>query len=84
MVELGGGGGVTLYFIHVSGHDLLTFSFRFLFLFDWVGVLWTQVLCKVLKLVRWPAASLFPQCPCRGRLFVCCCCRCSSQRKAGK
>ena len=23
------------------------------------------------------AASLFPQCPCRGRLFVCCCGRCS-------
>ena len=23
------------------------------------------------------AASLFPQCPCRGKLFVYCCCRCS-------
>ena len=77
--------------IHVSGSDLLTFSFRFLFLFDWVGVLWPQ-LSKVLKPVRWPAASqvsvlntmftylqrpFSPQCPCRGRLFVCCCGRCS-------
>ena len=65
-----------VYCIHVSGHDPLTFSFRFLFLFDRVGVLWPQ-LSKVLKPVRWPAASLFPQCPCRGRLFVCCCGRCS-------
>ena len=40
-----------VYCIHVSGHDPLTFSFRFLFLFDWVGVLWPQ-LPKVLKPVR--------------------------------
>ena len=30
------------------------------------------------------AASLFPQCPCRGRLFVCCCGLCSSQGRACK
>ena len=36
-------------------------------LFDWVGILWPQ-LSKVLKLVRaGPAASSFPQCPCRSR-----------------
>ena len=56
-----------VYCIHVSGHDPLILSFRFLFLFDWVGVLCPQ-LSKVLKPVCW--ASLFPQCPCRGRLFV--------------
>ena len=39
-----------------------------------MGVLWPQ-LSKV-------AASLFPQCPCRGRLFVYCCGRCSSQGRA--
>ena len=32
-----------MYCIHVSGHDPLTFSFGFLFLFDWVGVLWPQL-----------------------------------------
>ena len=41
-----------MYCIHVSGHDPLTVSFRFIFLFDWVGVLWPQ-LSEVLKLVRW-------------------------------
>ena len=40
-----------VYCIHVPGHNPLTFSFRFLFLFDWVGVLWPQ-LSKVLKLVQ--------------------------------
>ena len=43
---------VTECIVCVSGHDPLTFSFRFLFFFDWVGVLWPQ-LSKVLKLVRW-------------------------------
>ena len=42
----------------VSGHDPLTFSFRFLFLFDWVGVLWPQ-LSEVLKLVRWAGSVPF-------------------------
>ena len=36
----------------VPGHDPLIFSFLFLLLFDWVGMLWPQ-LSKVLKLVRW-------------------------------
>ena len=31
-----------------------------------------------------PAASLFPQCPCRGRLFVCCCGRCSCVHLKGE
>ena len=48
--------------IHVSGHDPLTFSFLSFFLFDWVGVLWPQ-LSKVLKPVRWPAASREPVWP---------------------
>ena len=72
-----------VYCIHISGHDPLTFSFPFLFLFDWVGVLWPQ-LSKVLKPVRWPAVSLFPQGSCRGRLFVCCCGRCSCVHLRGE
>ena len=48
-----------------------------------MGALWTQ-LSKVSKLVCWPAASLFPQCPCRGRLFVCCCGRCSCFHHRGE
>ena len=56
---VGGGGYVTECFVCVSGHDPLTFSFLFLFLFDWVGVLWPQ-LSKVLKLVRWARRVLFP------------------------
>ena len=47
----GGGGGVTECIVGVPAHDPLIFSFRFLFLFDWVGVLWLQ-LSKLLKLVR--------------------------------
>ena len=39
---------------------------------------------KILSLCAGPAASLFPQCPCRGRLFVYCCGRCSSQGRACK
>ena len=31
-----------------------------------------------------PAASLFPQCPCRGRLFVYCCGRCSCVNLRGE
>ena len=31
-----------------------------------------------------PAAFLFPQCPCRGRLFVCCCGRCSCVHLRGE
>ena len=50
---------VTECIVCVSGHDLLTFSFLFLFLFDWVGVLWPQ-LSKALKLVRWARRVLFP------------------------
>ena len=34
-------------------------------------------LSKVLKFVCWAGSVLFPQSPCRGRLFVCCCGRCS-------
>ena len=48
-----------VYCTHVSGHDPFIFSFRFLFLFDWVGVLWPQ-LSKVLKPVRWARSVLFP------------------------
>ena len=92
-----------MYCIHVPGLDPLIFSFRSFFLFDWVGVLWPQ-LSKVLKPVRWPAASLISlmvsvdvkhhdyllaaslslQCPCRGRLFVCCCGRCSCVHLRGE
>ena len=50
---------VTECIVCVSGHDPLSFSFRFLFLFDWVGVLWPQ-LFKVLKLVRWAGSVPFP------------------------
>ena len=50
---------VTEYCIHVPGHDPLIFSFQFLFLFDWVGVLWPQ-LSKVLKPVRWADSVPFP------------------------
>ena len=47
---------VTKYIVCVSGHDPLIFSFLSFLLFDWVGV--------------GPAVSLFPQRPCRGRLFA--------------
>ena len=43
----------------VSVHVPLTNSFFFLFLFDWVGVLWPQ-LSKVLKRVRWAGSVPFP------------------------
>jgi len=33
-----------VYCIHVPGHDPITFSFRFLFLFDWVRGLWPNYL----------------------------------------
>ena len=33
---------VTECIVCVPGYDLLTFSFLFLFPFDWVGVLWPQ------------------------------------------
>ena len=102
-VRGGGGGCNRVYCIHVPGLDPLIFSFRSFFLFDWVGVLWPQ-LSKVLKPVRWPAASLISlmvsvdvkhhdyllaaslslQCPCRGRLFVCCCGRCSCVHLRGE
>ena len=36
------------------------------------------------KATRKPAASLFPQCPCRGRLFVYCCGRCSCVHLRGE
>ena len=51
-------GSVTECIVCVSGHDLLIFSLRFLFLFDWMGVFWPQ-LSKVLKLVRWAGSVLF-------------------------
>ena len=40
-----------------------------------MGALWPQV-SKVLKPVRWTGSVPFPPCPCRGRLFVCCCSWC--------
>ena len=71
---------VTECIVCVSGYDLLFFSLSFLF-FDWVGVLWPH-LSKVLKPVRQRPFS--PQCPCRGRLFVCCCGRCSRVQLRGE
>ena len=50
---------VTECIVCVSVYDPLTFSFLFLFLFGWVGVLWPQ-LSKVLKLVHWARRVLFP------------------------
>ena len=50
---------VTECIVCVSVHDPLTFSFLFLFLFGWVGVLWPK-LSKVLKLVHWARRVLFP------------------------
>ena len=49
---------VTECIVCVSGHDALNFSFQFLLLFHWVGVLWPQ-LSKVLKLVRWAGSVRF-------------------------
>ena len=47
----------------VQGHDPLTFSFLWSFLFfDWVGILWPQ-LSKVLKLVCWASRVPFPPVP---------------------
>ena len=47
----------------VQGHDPLTFSFLWPFLFfDWVGILWPQ-LSKVLKLVCWASRVPFPPVP---------------------
>ena len=64
-----------MYCIHVPGHDPITFSFRsFSFLIGW-GFM--AQLSKVLKVVCWAGSIPFPQCPCRGRLFVYCCGRCS-------
>ena len=71
-----------VYCIHVSGHDPLTFSFRFLFLFDWVGVLWPQ-LSKVLKLVRWAGSVPFPPVSLQ-RQVVCCFGRCSCVHLRGE
>ena len=50
---------VTECIVCVPGYDLLTFSFLFLFAFDWVGVLWPQS-SKVLKVVRWAGSVPFP------------------------
>ena len=50
---------VTECIVCVPGYDLLTFSFLFLFPFDWVGVLWPQS-SKVLKVVRWAGSFPFP------------------------
>ena len=36
------------------------------------------------QLITSPAASLSPQCPCRGRLFVSCCSRCSCVHLRGE
>ena len=44
----------------VPGHDPLAFLSCRRFLFDWVGVLWSQ-LSKVLKLVRWARRVLIVQ-----------------------
>ena len=75
---------VTECIVCVSGHDPLTFSFRFLFLFDWVGVLWPQ-LSKLLKLVRWAGSVPFPPVSLQ-RQVVCLLLRpvfmCSSQGRA--
>ena len=41
-------------------------------------------LCGRKATLNQTAASLFPQCPCRGRLFVCCCGRCSCVHLRGE
>ena len=41
-------------------------------------------LSKVLKVVCWAGSVPFPQCPCRGRLFVNCCGRCSCVHLSGE
>ena len=71
-----------VYCIHVSGHDPLTFAFRFLFLFDWVGVLWPQ-LSKVLKPARWAGSVPFPPVSLQ-RQVVCQCGRCSCVHLRGE
>ena len=71
-----------VYCIHVSAHDPLIFSFRFPFLFDWVGVLWAQ-LSKVLKPVRWAGSVPFPPVSLQ-RQVVCCCGRCSCVHLRGE
>ena len=41
-------------------------------------------LSKVLKVVCWASSVPFPQCPCRGRLFVYCCGQCSCVHLRGE
>ena len=41
-------------------------------------------LSKVLRVVCWAGSVPFPQCPCRGRLFVYCCGRCSCVHLRGE
>ena len=66
-----------------SGPWPFNLFFPVLFLFDWVGDLWPQ-LSTVLKLVHWVGSVPSPQCPCRGRLLVCCCGRCSCFHHRGE
>ena len=63
------GGDVTECIVCVSGYDPLTFFFSLSFL---IGYEFYDPNYLVFKLVRWagPAASLFPQCPSRGRPFA--------------
>ena len=59
-------GYVTECIVCVPGYDPLIFSFLSFLLFDWVGVLWSQ-LSKVLKVVRWAHRAIVQElCESRG------------------
>ena len=75
---------VTECIVCVQVHDPLSFSFLSSFLFsDCVGFM-APILESVTICALGQQRPFFPQCPYRGRLFVCCCDLCSRVHLRGE